>query len=204
MKNIILTKGKKAIVDDNVFKSIGHLPWYAQKLGNAFYAVRHVRVENNRRTVLWLHHCVVGFPLWGKEIDHIDGDSLNNLRSNLRYVTRRENAQNKKCHREGRLVGVDKCEESRNFRARIGINGRTVYLGCFPTKEEANIAYQKALYDINDRRIVLMQTLEEQKIQKLLDLLDEQDVILKRMMLTCEQLEKELRGRLNDGYPPAA
>jgi hypothetical protein len=50
----------------------------------------------------------------------------------------------------------------------------------------------------------MMMPSEEQKIQHLLDLLEETNVITKRMMLTCEQLEKELRGRLNDDYPPAA
>jgi hypothetical protein len=154
MRKMILTRGKSALVDNDIFKAVGHFPWYAQKIGKSFYAVRHVRVENNRRTILWLHHCVIGFPLWGKEVDHIDGNSLNNLRSNLRYATRRENAQNKKCHRQGRLAGVDKCKESRNFRARIRVNGRNIHLGCFPTKKEANMAYQEACVDIKTGRQV--------------------------------------------------
>jgi len=140
VKKIRLTKGKTAIVDDDVFEAVGHLRWYAQKQKKAYYAARHVPV-GNRRPLLMLHHCAIGFPLWGKETDHIDGDTLNDLRSNLRHVSRRQNQQNLKCHREGRLIGVDKCDESRNFRARIGINGKIVNLGCFPTKEKANEAY---------------------------------------------------------------
>jgi len=50
-----------------------------------------------------------------------------------------------------------------------------------------------------------MMTMEEQKIQKLLDLLQEQNVMYQRAIKTCEELEKALRGKLNgNDFPSAA
>ena len=70
------------------------------------------------------------------EIDHIDGNPLNNRIDNLREATRAQNARNKK----GSGVRFDQGR----WLARVGINYKTVYLGRYETKEEAVAAVNGA------------------------------------------------------------
>lgn len=79
---------------------------------------------------------------WPKyQIDHIDGNKLNNVITNLRDVKHRENVSNHQCHRNGKLVGVTFCKKSGKYRARITINKKEMYIGRFKTKELAHKAY---------------------------------------------------------------
>ena len=78
-------------------------------------------------------------------IDHIDGNGLNNHISNLREVTLRQNHQNRKRHREGKLVGVHKRKDTGKFTAKIYKNGKEYWLGCYSTEEKAHQVYVKEL-----------------------------------------------------------
>jgi hypothetical protein len=77
-------------------------------------------------------------------IDHISGNKLDNRIENLRLTTQRKNNQNKKSHRNGRLVGcrLHKCGK---WEALIAINGKQISLGLFNTEPEASQVYLKAL-----------------------------------------------------------
>jgi hypothetical protein len=95
-------------------------------------------------------HRIIWQLINGKEplkIDHINGDRSDNRFCNLREVTHRENTQNKKCHREGKLVGVTYRPINKNnkWQAQIQIEGKRIYLGCFPTQIQAHHAYLSAL-----------------------------------------------------------
>jgi|GEM_PF-379607 len=75
-------------------------------------------------------------------IDHIDGIKTNNKIANLRDVSKRENSQNRKCHRDGRVAGVTfRSDLKKPWVARIKINGATKTLGTFLTQSEARNAY---------------------------------------------------------------
>lgn len=51
---------------------------------------------NGQWHTMYLHHCIMGSPIWeGEEIDHINGNRQDNRRSNLRYVTHRQNILNR-------------------------------------------------------------------------------------------------------------
>lgn len=88
----------------------------------------------------------------GEFVDHINGDRLDNRRSNLRICTRQQNLQNRMPSevingntKQSRFKGVSKSVNKTNpWRATIGINGRSFYLGCFPTEEAAAAAYDEA------------------------------------------------------------
>lgn len=75
------------------------------------------------------------------QIDHRDGDKLNNIESNMRKVTQRDNMGNLPCHREGHLVGTKYDKSLGKWIGRITIKGKTVHLGVFDTKEEAHKSY---------------------------------------------------------------
>ena len=82
------------------------------------------------------------------DIDHIDGNRVNNNVNNLRLVTRRENTQNQVKHRNGKLVGCSYVKQHRKWRTQIQVNGKTYHLGRFDTEQEAHDIYKKALEEI--------------------------------------------------------
>lgn len=77
-------------------------------------------------------------------VDHINGDRGDNRKNNLREVSLRENNQNKKVHRNGRLVGTYRRPNGK-WSAKIKINLKTFHLGTYDTEQEAADKYQEAL-----------------------------------------------------------
>lgn len=82
------------------------------------------------------------------QVDHRDGDRLNNKWTNLRLANNRQNQQNRSASTktESGLKGVSRVSKSKRgtWRATIKIDGRTVHLGTAPTKEAASALYAKA------------------------------------------------------------
>lgn len=147
MKTITLTQGKYAIVDDEIFEIINQVKWYAQySPGNrSFYVVRGIKLDSNRWHLDRLHWWVIGRPLKGLFVDHINGNTLDNRRSNLRIVSNRENQSNQKRHRSGKLVGSRFNKKTKKWSSKIRMNGKEIYLGYFSTEIEAHQAYLSEL-----------------------------------------------------------
>jgi hypothetical protein len=113
---------------------------------DAHYAYRW---KNYKR--VWMHRVIVERVLGrellpSEEIDHKDGDGLNNRRDNLRVATRTQNMQNKRINRSSvtKLKGVDYHAKSNAWRARITVNGKVIHLGFFATPDLAFAAYREA------------------------------------------------------------
>lgn len=85
-----------------------------------------------------------------KRVDHINGDRLDNRRSNLRVVTPRENVLNKHTPPSGELgyFGVARIQNSQHYRAYIFDHGKQQSLGVYATPEEAAHAYNLAALKI--------------------------------------------------------
>lgn len=77
-------------------------------------------------------------------VDHVDGNRLNNKLSNLRYVTVQQNAQNHYKHKNG-FCGASWCKRDKKWKSTMRINGKQKTLGYFKTKEEAIEKYQLTL-----------------------------------------------------------
>jgi hypothetical protein len=75
------------------------------------------------------------------QVDHIDGDGLNNCRDNLRVCSSEQNAKNIKV-RPGRLKGITPVGSK--WQAQIAAEGRHLYLGLFESPELAAKAYDRA------------------------------------------------------------
>lgn len=94
-----------------------------------------------------LHHVICGKPLFGLQIDHIDGNGLNNCRNNLRVVTRRENQMNRMEHRLfNKHAGVKL--RGKSWYAQIRINKILIHLGTFKSQEEAKECYLRKVFSL--------------------------------------------------------
>lgn len=86
------------------------------------------------------------------EIDHKDGNGLNNAISNLRICTSGQNNQNRRLRTNNvtGLNGVDFMKRQGKYRARISKEGKTVFLGVFESAEQAFAAHEKARHNLFD------------------------------------------------------
>jgi hypothetical protein len=153
MKQIPLTQNKVALVDDDTYEAIGSLKWYALKDKQRWYAGR--AVGSGIRAIMRMHHCIVGQPLNNDEVDHIDGDGLNNQRSNLRIVSKRLNQGNQINRinpKSSKYVGVSFRKATGRWEAGLKINNKRKHLGYFFSEQEAHEAYLNALSNLNENK----------------------------------------------------
>jgi len=132
-----LSQGQLAIVNDEDFEELSKHKWsaYWDKKAKAFYAGRHLNEEIGR-PVQYLHRQVLNLqPRGGGCVDHINHNTLDNRRSNLRLTTNRGNHENRKKH-SIHGIGIRKLDSGR-FVARTWVGKKNVYIGSFDTKEEA-------------------------------------------------------------------
>jgi hypothetical protein len=87
MRTIPLTQGKVALVDDADFDRLDSYNWCAHKHCNTWYAVRNGRRNSRGIRPLVLMHRQLLRASSGVDIDHRDGNGLNNRRKNLRVAT---------------------------------------------------------------------------------------------------------------------
>ncbi len=144
---IPLTQGAVALVDVADLPLLAGYKWCLTKNGSRRYAVRASVGSDGRSKTVYMHRVLLAAPP-RVDVDHRDGDGLNNTRANLRLATRRENLHNVQPAPGGtsRYKGVSLLKRARVLRwwARISANGQYVGLGRYATEEEAARAYDAA------------------------------------------------------------
>lgn len=146
MKYILLTQGKRAIVDDEDYEWLSQFRWYYKKDRWGGYAVRH-DLENHNRLIR-MHRIINNTPD-SLITDHINRDKLDNQRSNLRTVTFSENSlnTNSKSSNTSGYRGICLSSDRKKWQARIMVKGRSIHLGLFMDINEAirvrNLAVKK-------------------------------------------------------------
>ena len=141
MKQIELSQGKFALVDDDDYDELNIYNWC---IANG-YAVRHVTISG-KRTTQYMHRLVTNCPA-DMDVDHVNHDKLDNQKANLRVCSRSENSQNQKMRTKAKTSiykGVSFYKRDGNWRAEIMLNYKCKYLGYFTNEIDAAIAYNNA------------------------------------------------------------
>ena len=137
-KKIPLTRGRFALVDEQDYFYLMAFRWHCTAKG---YAAR----MDGRKIVLM--HREIARPSEGFDVDHRDGNRLNNRRENLRRCTHAQNTWNHRVSTRNKsgFTGILFRKKSRRWEAHIGVNNKFIYLGRFATKKEAIRARQRAV-----------------------------------------------------------
>lgn len=143
IKELILTKGKTTSIDDADFIKASKFKWYWQssKTLHGYAATGH--------KPLMLHNFILQ-PPEGLEVDHIDGNGLNNTRENLRLVTRAQQCQNRKqsSYKSSKFKGVRWWKYKNVWQARIKKDGKSTHLGYFNNEVLAAKTYDIAAKEL--------------------------------------------------------
>jgi hypothetical protein len=144
MKEIQLTQGKVALVDDEDFDYLNQWKWYAKKCSKngIFYAVRCITI-NNKNFAIYMHRFILNNNDSKMHTDHRNGTTLDNRKENIRICTASQNSINKKINSRNKsgYKGISFCNRSKRFVAEICLNGKRYYLGQFIDRKEAAKAY---------------------------------------------------------------
>lgn len=139
-----LTRGYEAIIDAEDVPLVQWFNWSALPNKRSVYAFRSEWV-GGRKTTIRMHRVIAG-PADGKEVDHIDGNGLNNRKSNLRQATASENRRNQRLSKANSsgLKGVSWNKRESVWEAYIRVDGKKKSLGSFSNVDEAHAAYCRA------------------------------------------------------------
>jgi hypothetical protein len=141
---VTLTRGCEAIIDAIDVPLVDRWNWHATFCRRTVYARRNGNSAFEQCSVI-MHRVIMGAPD-GLQIDHIDGNGLNNCRANLRLATSSENNRNSQLRRDSTsgLKGVSWHKRHKKWVSGIKANGKRIHLGVFDTAEAAYAAYVAA------------------------------------------------------------
>ena len=147
-KRIPLTQGQFAIVDDEDYEAINKYKWYAAwaKNTNSFYAFRTRLKSEPAGTKNIRMHRVITMASDGLVVDHINHETLDNRKANLRLCTNSQNSMNrgKQSNNTSGYKGVSWCRSINKWQSRIAVNKKIINLGSFSCPYMASLSYNEA------------------------------------------------------------
>ena len=152
MKEIQLTQGKVALIDDEDYKLLVVHKWHIHMTDGKLYAGRAQRKANGKYEVFRMQWAIMG----AKHIDHVDGNGLNNQRYNLRKSTILQNTQNRTKTTSATTSiykGVYKntAQNRTKWSAYITVNKKRIWLGQFDLEIDAARCYdERALKEFGE------------------------------------------------------
>ena len=145
-QEIPITRGRCVIVDDEDYERLSKYRWQAHDNRKQCVYARRSTWSGGKKGHVFMHHEIVGNVAHGLEVDHVNGNTLDNQKSNLRLITRRQNLQNNhKKNKTSQFVGVSWEKDRKKWRSQIAINGKTICLGRSDNEYEEHLKYIKAL-----------------------------------------------------------
>jgi hypothetical protein len=138
----MLTEGKIALVDDEDYERINSRKWLVMKCanGNGYKARGWI---NGKMTLM--HRFILSVSE-ASVVHHINHDTLDNQKVNLRVCTSQQNTWHRLCrpHSLSRFKGVDHRRPYKSWRAQIKVSGKIYSLGSYPNEIQAAKAYDEA------------------------------------------------------------
>lgn len=157
VKTIKLSRGYYALVDDDFQDEFGGLGWFAIKITDTrVYAARWSRGGLKNRKLIYMHRYVLGKPT-ERDVDHIDGNGLNNQRGNLRWASRSDNQANKGISKQNTsgYKGVTWNKRLKKWQASISRENQTRYISVHKNIEDAARAYDRECLRVHGEFAVL-------------------------------------------------
>ena len=142
MKQILLSQGQFALVDDEDFERVSQVKWHAwwNKGTKSFYACRNVKI-NGKRTSEYMHRFILGLKTDNnKHIDRLNHNTLDNRKENMNIVTNRGNHHNMRNQSQYGPCIYYYRHKKNPFQVQVRVNGKSIYIGYFPTQEAAATA----------------------------------------------------------------
>jgi len=137
---IPLTQGKFAIVDADDYERLAKYKWHCRRAKNHFYAFR-----ADGPNIIAMHREITGAPK-GLVVDHINRNSLNNRKTNLRTCTQAQNLYNKRPRANkmySRYKGLTREKRTNKWSVRICKSGKSIHLGYFTDEIQAALTYDR-------------------------------------------------------------
>lgn len=151
MKEIPLSQGKVALVDDEDFDRLMAMGKWHCNDGYGKITLNYRKPDGTRGAKkIWMHRAVLNAPP-GKFVDHISGSRLDNRKANLRFCSHNENQRNsgpQKNNTSG-YKGVSWHKRRQKFDAKIVSDRKSIYLGSYESAKLAAIAYNEAALKIH-------------------------------------------------------
>jgi len=142
VKEIALTQGKVALVDDEDYEKLVAMgSWHAREVSRDYWIAR---TQHEGKSQM-MHRVILNAPI-GLEVDHINHNTLDNRRCNIRLCTHAQNGRNrlKSSGTSSKHKGVHWFKPKGYWQAKIKVNGEWIFLGYFDDEDAAGRAYNIA------------------------------------------------------------
>lgn len=154
MKEIKLTQGKVALVDDSTFEELSKFKWWAKKINDElYYAVRTewIKGSGGKSRKIYMHRHILGVTQSNQLVDHIDRNGLNNQLANLRHCLNKSlNNANRRAIKNKTSIYLGVSLNNRGkWVAHTSKNNKVFHIGSFSDEIEAAKAYNKKAYEFH-------------------------------------------------------
>jgi hypothetical protein len=147
-RRIRLAQPRYAIVDPEDYERLSKYEWEARRARNSpFYAARQAMHPATKKfTLIFMHRQIIEVAD-GLLVDHINHNSVDNRKANLRPATQTQSNRNRRKFSgpsKSKYKGVYWKPHIKKWVAQIGVNRKVIHLGCFKKEKDAAKAYDQA------------------------------------------------------------